>query len=61
MITNQTATLDFPVRRKNWELRHRMITLGKELGSGSYGMESEVLDVRRLKARVFQELYSKEF
>uniref|UniRef100_A0A7E4UMM7 Tyrosine-protein kinase n=1 Tax=Panagrellus redivivus TaxID=6233 RepID=A0A7E4UMM7_PANRE len=37
MITNQTATLDCPIRRKNWELRHKMITLGKELGSGSYG------------------------
>ncbi|KAI1723090.1 protein tyrosine kinase domain-containing protein [Ditylenchus destructor] len=29
--------LGSPVRRKNWELRHGMITLGKELGSGAYG------------------------
>ncbi|GMS90896.1 hypothetical protein PENTCL1PPCAC_13071, partial [Pristionchus entomophagus] len=31
------VTLGNPVRRKAWELRHKMITLGKELGSGSYG------------------------
>uniref|UniRef100_A0AC34F796 Protein kinase domain-containing protein n=1 Tax=Panagrolaimus sp. ES5 TaxID=591445 RepID=A0AC34F796_9BILA len=36
-ITNKTAILDCPIRRKSWELRHRMIQLGKELGSGSYG------------------------
>ncbi|KAI6173342.1 Tyrosine-protein kinase [Aphelenchoides besseyi] len=36
-ISGVTTTLETPIRRKSWELRHRMITLGKELGSGSYG------------------------
>ncbi|KAK0402898.1 hypothetical protein QR680_016601 [Steinernema hermaphroditum] len=36
-ISGQAATLDTPIRRKPWELRHRMVKLGKELGSGSYG------------------------
>ncbi|GMT02415.1 hypothetical protein PENTCL1PPCAC_24589 [Pristionchus entomophagus] len=31
------VTLGNPVRRKAWELRHKMITIQKELGSGSYG------------------------
>ncbi|GMT31090.1 hypothetical protein PFISCL1PPCAC_22387, partial [Pristionchus fissidentatus] len=32
------VTLGNPVRRKAWELRHKMITIQKELGSGSYGV-----------------------
>ncbi|KAI6205534.1 IFT81-CH domain-containing protein [Aphelenchoides besseyi] len=36
-ISGVTTTLETPIRRKSWELRHRMVTLGKELGSGSYG------------------------
>ncbi|KAF8366638.1 hypothetical protein PRIPAC_84467 [Pristionchus pacificus] len=32
------VTLGNPVRRKAWELRHKMITVQKELGSGSYGV-----------------------
>ncbi|GMR55851.1 hypothetical protein PMAYCL1PPCAC_26046, partial [Pristionchus mayeri] len=32
------VTLGNPCRRKSWELRHKMITVQKELGSGSYGV-----------------------
>ncbi|KAI6240572.1 Tyrosine-protein kinase [Aphelenchoides fujianensis] len=37
VISGVPTTLETPVRRKAWELRHRMVTLGKELGAGSYG------------------------
>jgi len=37
IICNTSVTLEKPVRRKLWELRHRMVHLGKELGAGSYG------------------------
>lgn len=36
-ISNEEVTLDVPIKRKSWELRHSSIFLGKELGSGSYG------------------------
>lgn len=37
-INGVKVTLDMPVRRKRWELRHKMVKLEKELGSGSYGV-----------------------
>ncbi|VDM43984.1 unnamed protein product [Toxocara canis] len=37
-INGVEVTLEMPVRRKHWELRHKMIKLEKELGSGSYGI-----------------------
>ncbi|VDM26428.1 unnamed protein product [Toxocara canis] len=37
-INGVKVTLEMPVRRKRWELRHKMIKLEKELGSGSYGI-----------------------
>lgn len=36
-ISGINTTLEKPIRRKRWELRHKMVILGKELGSGSYG------------------------
>jgi hypothetical protein len=36
-ICGISTTLETPIRRKHWELRHNMIRLGKELGAGSYG------------------------
>ncbi|EYC14689.1 hypothetical protein Y032_0039g104 [Ancylostoma ceylanicum] len=36
-IEDAQVVLNCPVRRKQWELRHCMITLGKRLGKGSYG------------------------
>ncbi|KAK6729791.1 hypothetical protein RB195_006690 [Necator americanus] len=36
-IDGAQVVLNCPVRRKQWELKHCMITLGKRLGKGSYG------------------------
>ncbi|KAH7701627.1 Protein kinase domain containing protein [Aphelenchoides avenae] len=37
-ICGQKCALDVPIRRQAWELRHSMITLEKELGSGAFGV-----------------------
>ncbi|KAJ1364323.1 hypothetical protein KIN20_024398 [Parelaphostrongylus tenuis] len=52
-IEDAMVVLNCPVLRKSWELRHRMITLKKRLGKGSYGSvykgilrkDRQVLDV----------------
>ncbi|CAJ0592628.1 unnamed protein product [Cylicocyclus nassatus] len=36
-IEDAQVVLNCPIRRRPWELRHCMITLGKRLGKGSYG------------------------
>ncbi|VDN08026.1 unnamed protein product [Thelazia callipaeda] len=36
-VDNSIVTLEMPIRRQSWELQHKMIHLGKELGRGSFG------------------------